>query len=242
MQLEEFKKALAAVKQDHRLKDIQRGLLNNNFIRTINYHNTHISDKARFEKEIAWFSKHFSAVNLEDINRFLDTGKWHKDKPGLILAIFEGFRHHYDVMHPLLEKYGMTGWYHIPPFFLDVPVEQQLEFAEAHELHISKPEEYADGRHALTWDEVREIAKNHVMCCHSGTHYEIKLDTSDEDMEREIVQSKKRFEDMAGVPVDVFCWLYGEEYSFNPKAAVHIQNAGYHYVVGNLKIERVIPK
>jgi hypothetical protein len=78
-----------------------------------------------------------------------------------------------------------------------------------------------------------------VLCCHSGTHFQICLDTPEEVMRYEIVDARRHLQARAGAECPVFCWLYGEEYSYNPRAAVYIQEAGYRYVIGNLKMERV---
>lgn len=239
MQSSQFTEWLEKIRQDNRLNDVQRGLLNSNFIRTINYHATGLADAARFERDIASYARHFSSVTVADLDRFIENGQWHKDKPGLILGIFEGFRNHYDVIWPILEKYGLVGWFHIPAFFIDRPAGDQLEWAEAHELHITRPEEYTDGRYAMNREEVREIARNHVISCHSGSHFQIMKDTSDADMKREIVDAKICLESMTDKPIELFCWLYGEEYAWNPRAASYIEAAGYRYVIGNLKLEKI---
>jgi peptidoglycan/xylan/chitin deacetylase (PgdA/CDA1 family) len=230
---------LARLQRDHRVRDTRDGLLRSSFIRTINYHSTAAPDRALFEKQLAYLSQNFVSVSVDDVDRFLETGAWHKEKPGLILAIFEGFRNHYDVFYPLLEKYGITGWFHIPAFFPDVPAADQVQFSREHRLHITHPEEYSDQRYAMNWDEIREISQHHILCCHSGSHFQIKLDTPDGDMQREIVEAKQHIEAKTGRECPVFCWLFGEEYAYNPRAAAFIQRAGYRYVVGNLKMERV---
>ena len=239
MNQQPFDQAVGQLLQDHRVGDTRSGLLRGSFLRTVNFHSTAIANKERFEQQLAFFSRHFCPVNVDDIDRFLDTGRWHKEKPGLILAIFEGFRNHYDVMFPLLEKYGLTGWFHIPAFFPDVPIPDQHTFADEHQLHITHAEDYPDGRYAMNWDEIREISKKHVLCCHSGTHFRIQLDTPEADMQREIVDARHHLESKTGQECTVFCWLYGEEYSYNPRAASFIQAANYRYVIGNLKMERV---
>jgi len=234
-----FQNAVQNLQADHRVADTNSGILRGSFIRTVNFHSTPAVHRDRYEKQLAFFSHYYSPVTVADIDQYLDTGRWHKDKPGLILAIFEGFRNHFDVIYPLLEKYNLTGWFHIPAFFPDVPVPEQHTFADANQLHITHEEEYPDGRFAMNWDEIRDVSKNHVLCCHSGTHFRIQLDTPEEDMRREIVDSRRHLEKMTGQECTVFCWLYGEEYSYNPRAAVFIQEAGYRYVIGNLKMERV---
>ncbi|MEG1012024.1 MAG: polysaccharide deacetylase family protein [Ruthenibacterium sp.] len=228
-----------AVSHDKRTLEMFRYLVNNAYIRVVNYHNTNPIDTKRLEAEIAYFSEHFSSVSIEDVNEFFVTRKWNKEKPGLIPAIFEGYRNHYDVMLPILEKYNFKGWFYLPSFYMDVPVGEQLAFGKAHELDITAPETYPDCRYALNWDEVREIAKKHEICCHTGNHFQIDKTTSDADMHREIVESKRHLEAEIGRPVDVFCWLYGEEYNYNIRAHKYLEEAGYKYVVSNLKIEKI---
>lgn len=173
------------------------------------------------------------------IDRFFETRKWDKDKPGLIPAVFEGFRNQHDVMLPILEKYGFKAWYYIPSFFMDIPVSEQLRFAELYDLTVYRPEVYADGRYAMNWDEVRAIAEHHEICCHTGNHFQIGRDTPDYDMFREIVVAKRVLEEKIGRQVDVFCWLYGEEYAYNQRAQKYLKEAGYRYVVSNLKLEKI---
>ena len=228
-----------AVCSDKRTLEMFRYLVNNAYIRVVNYHNTNLRDAARFEAEIAYFQKYFSPVTLADIDAFFETHRWNKEKPGLIPAIFEGFRSHYNIIYPILEKYGFIGWFYIPSFFMDVPVEEQWEYSKIHDLDVTQPEMFQDKRIAMNWDEVREIAKRHEICCHTGNHFQITRETSDEDMHREIVVAKRKLESEIGRSVDVFCWLYGEEYSYNIRAHKYLEEAGYKYVVSNLKMEKI---
>lgn len=235
----DINKFTKTVCNDKRTLEMFRYLVNNAYIRVVNYHNTNLRDKNRFEREIAYFSRHFSPVHLSDIDEFFETHLWKKEKPGLIPAIFEGFRSHYDVIAPILDRYQFTGWFYIPSFFMDVPIEEQAEYSREHKLDITQPEVYPDNRIALTWDEVRKLSIEHEICCHTGNHFEITKETSEDDMKREIVGSKLRLESEIGRNVDVFCWLYGEEYSYNMKAHKFLEEAGYKYVVSNLKMEKI---
>lgn len=234
-----MKEFLQTVSKDKRTLEMFRYLMNHSYIRVVNYHNTNPVDAGRFEAEIKYFSEHFVPVTLKDLGKFFETKVWPYDKPGLIPAIFEGFRNHYDVMLPILDKYHFTGWFYLPGFFMDVPVPEQLAFSEEHDLNVSDPELYPDQRVALNWDEVREISLRHEICCHTGNHFEITKETSEEDMQREIVTAKRHLEEKIGREVEVFCWLYGEEYHYNEKAHKFLKEAGYKYVVSNLKLERI---
>lgn len=100
---------LSTIAEDKRTLEMFRYLVDNAFIRVVNYHNTEKVDAERFEREIAAFAENFTSVSMEDIDRFFETRKWDKEKPGLIPAVFEGFRNGYDVMLPILEKYGFKA-------------------------------------------------------------------------------------------------------------------------------------
>lgn len=228
-----------AVCNDKRTLEMFRYMVNNAYIRVVNYHNTNLRDLKRFEAEIAYFAEHFSPVSLADVDEFFATRKWPKEKPGLIPAIFEGFRSHYDIIAPILDRYNFKGWFYIPSFFMDVPVPEQLAYSKAHELDVTEPEMYPDGRFAMTWDEVADLSTRHEICCHTGGHFQISKTTPEADMRREIVDSKRLLEEKIGRPVDVFCWLYGEEYNYNIRAHKFLEEAGYKYVVSNLKMEKI---
>ncbi len=235
----DVKAFVEGIAKDKHTFELFRYLVNKAFIRVVNYHNTNDVDIERFEREIKYYSEHFVPVRIEDINRFFETKTWPYDKPGLIPAIFEGYRSHYDVIRPILDKYNFVGWFYIPSFFVDVKPEEQLSYCRTHRLRITGDYMYPDGRVALNWDEVKELSEKHEICCHTGSHFEITNETSDEDMHREIVQSKILLEKHIHKPVNVFCWLAGEEYSYNLRAHKHLEEAGYQYVVSNLKLEKI---
>lgn len=234
--IQKFSRAVCA---DKRTLEMFRYLVTNAYIRIVNYHNTLPSDLERIDTELESFSRHFSPVTLADMDEFFTTRKWPKEKPGLIPAIYEGYRNQYDLITPLLDKHKLTGWYFIPSFFVDVPPGQQLEYSKKNDLLIAEPDMYRDGRLVMNWKEIAEIAKRHEICCHTGSHYQIGPDTSDEDLQREIVEAKWRLEEQIGRNVDVFCWLWGEEYNNNIRAHKFFEEAGYKYVVSNLKIEKI---
>ena len=230
---------LADVARDKRTLEMFRYLINGAYLRVVNYHNTNPASAEQLEAEIRYYSEHFVPVTLRDLDAFFTTRKWPYDRPGLIPAVFEGFRNQYDVLVPLLNKYHFTGWFYIPSYYMDVPVPEQAAYSEAHELDISDHGLYPDGRVAMTWDEVREIASRHEICCHTGTHFQITRESSEEEMRREIVDAKRHLEAQIGREVKVFCWLYGEEYRYNARAHRYLEEAGYEYVLSNLKLEKI---
>ncbi len=234
-----YSEVIRSACEDSRTLDLYRAVVNRAYLRVVNYHNTSACNIPQFQKELAAFSKNFSSISIQDIDRLFETQKWHLDKPGLIPAVYEGWRNGFDVMLPLLEEASFRGWYFIPAFFPDVPVKEQFAFGQPRSLRVSKITRYADERYAMTWDEIRRVAKTNEICCHTGTHFHMDEDTTDQMLRSEIIDSKARLEDEIGRSVDVFCWNKGEEVRRVPRAVPYLQEAGYKYVVSNLKFEKI---
>jgi hypothetical protein len=87
------------------------------FIRAVNYHCVPPACGIPFEKQLQFYTMHFSDVTEDDLGDFLFQKKWDKKKPGLIISFDDGDLSNYSVAAPLLEKYGFTGWFFIPTGF-----------------------------------------------------------------------------------------------------------------------------
>jgi len=221
----------------HNFNPLASKFLNGNYIRSVNYHNTPVAKADWYERQLEFYAQHFSSVTEAELAHFLTTGQWCKDKPGLIHAFYNGYRNNYDVLKPLLEHYGFVGWFFIPSDFVSTHPFQQVDFAEAHRLRLV-PDEYPDGRYALSWSEVRELSEDHVIASHTKTHSLISPD-SPADMQREIVMSQQDFENELGRKVDAFAWLSGSDYGQHPEADAYLLEAGYKYLFSNFKIQKV---
>lgn len=230
---------LRTLAEDSRAMDLFRYLVNGSFIRVVNYHSTRKMDAERFEREVACFAENFVPVTTQMLDEFFETRIWPADKPGLIPAVYEGWRENYDVFARILDKYNFRGWFYVPAFFLDVPVEQQDDYCPAHGLYRHAQEDYEDCRRCMTWEELKELAQRHEICCHTGNHQRITADMEDEKIRLEVIDSKRRLEEMTGAKVSVFCWNKGEEYSRVPYTHKYFEEAGYRYVVSNLKLEKI---
>ena len=208
------------------------------YIKTINYHNTPYYNKEEFEKQLKYYSKYFSSVNEAELDNFFNEKKWHKEKPGLIIAMYNGYRNNYDIMYPLLEKYGFTGWFFVPSAFINIENKQQKDFADQHTLKLVN-DEYQDDRYAMNWQELKKKKKSHVVGSHTKTHEEIVKTSTDKEMKREILESKVEIENKIKKKVKSFCWLGGYRFNYNTKAASYIKRAGYKFLFGNGIIERI---
>lgn len=211
------------------LAAIRRGLLGGRFIRAVNYHGTPQHMAPGFRRQLEFFAQHYSAVTLEDLRGLLHDGRWNKPRPGLLISFDDGLRSNYEIAAPLLEEFGFCGWFFVPTDFVDCPPAEQGRFAQAHSIHIDSTSRAADGRGAMSWDEVRRLDGRHVIGCHTCTHCRLTAEVPEAQLRREIVDSKKILEQALGHEVEVFCWVGGEERAYTAAAAALIREAGYGF-------------
>ena len=212
------------------------------YLRTVNFHSTPRTSAAYYDKLLRWYAEHFSTLAEDDLAQFFKTGRRHRDKssekPPLLLCFFEGTRNHYEVILPLLERYGLTAWFFIIPHFLEVPPAGQVAYADAHYIGVT-PGEYGDERLTLSWDEVRELGRKHVIVSHTLTHTALTPESSDALMTREISTSKGALEAQLGREVKSFAWLLGAEHGLNPRADAYLLRAGYKYLFSTFKLQQL---
>lgn len=194
---------------------VQRGALFP-FIRVVNYHVIPAEHAANFAEHLKFYSSRFINVDEQMLRDFLDGKKWPHDKPGLIISFDDGTRDHADIAAPLLEQYGFTGWFFVPSGWMTDPNGEKAEFV---------PEDVEP----LTHQQLRYLDENHVVGCHTETHCRLTADLSEEKLRFETVDAKKHLEELVGHKVTSFCWVGGEEYTYNAKAAEFISYERYGY-------------
>jgi peptidoglycan/xylan/chitin deacetylase (PgdA/CDA1 family) len=220
-----------------RLDELEKAFMTHPPIRAVNFHSTARVRQKEYDRQLEQYSRNFSSVNEAELRDYLTTGQWHKSKPGLIVSVFEGYRNTYEVLHPLIEKHGFVGWYWIITGFINTPVGKQLDYADHHDIDMLT-HEYPDGRYALTWDEIRELDKKHVVACHSRSH--MLLSQFDKPVRREeIVGSQDQFRQHLGHPVKSFVSLYGPPYGEDDTTDALVREAGFEFVLSNFRIQRI---
>lgn len=217
----------------------QRGQLRaGHFIRVVNFHSTPRGSRDELANELSAFARDYAPVTLDDLDAYFDTGTWHKDKPGIIPAFYEGYRNSATVAAPLCEEYGLTGWFPIATSFVDCDPRYQEVFARAHWISLVEEDTHG-GRIAMNWDEVADLSTRHVVFPHTANHEGFDSVFSDADIHREVVESKQRLESVTGQPAPAFVWLYGSSYGRMPRHDAAVKAAGYRYQFANTMIHRI---
>ena len=220
-----------------RTAELEKVFATEPLIRAVNFHSTAAVNAVHYEAQLARYAKHFSSVSEAELTEYLITGKWNKPKPGLIVSVFEGYRNSYEVLLPLLEKYNFIGWFWMITSFINAPIAQQRTYAEHHDINMAT-HEYKDGRYAMTWEELRQIDKKHVIASHSRSHTLLSA-LPPEEQYKEVVGSQEDFKKGRGHPVEGFVSLTGPPYGDHQAIDKLIDQAGYKLVLSNYRIQRI---
>lgn len=221
------------------LAELTAGMARSRTIRLVNFHATPRYREAEYRRQIEALSQAFEPITPANFADAVE-GRWSHERPGLMPALFEGYRDNLDVMLPILEEFGFTGWLFVPCGFLNVPADEQRGYAARHKLHLPASDEYPGERYALSWDEARDIVRRgHAFACHTRSHHAVAAETSREVLDDEITVAKAEMEAELGTPVDIFCWLEGAELGVNPEADAILRQAGFRYLFSNFKVQKL---
>ncbi|BAU11991.1 hypothetical protein LEP3755_25150 [Leptolyngbya sp. NIES-3755] len=159
-----------------------------------------------FETQMAWLARHKRAVSLEQIERFL-RGEIDLPNGSVLVTIDDGYQSVYDFALPILKKYNIPA-----VVFVTVSAIDHHEDAEPH----------------LTWNQVRELASHITVASHGWTHRSLGK-ISFEEMQVEVLRSRKMLEQKLGNPVTAFAYPFGTLADFNATTATVLQNSHYQY-------------
>jgi peptidoglycan/xylan/chitin deacetylase (PgdA/CDA1 family) len=204
------------------------------FVRAINFHTTPPRRTAEVARELEAAAAAYVALDEAAVRARIAGDN---TPPGVLPVFFEGWRSQYDHALPLLERSGLVGWFVVPTALIDTPPGQQLAMAEAHDL-VDAEDEHGDGRVAMTWDELRDVAdRGHVVTCHTATHAAAEHVTDAASARRELHDARARLEEQLGRPVRTLTWLYGAAFGEHPYADEQTVAAGYELVLSSTKLQ-----
>lgn len=206
-------------------------------LRVVNYHLTPALYAAAYDHEFAALAARYASVREDDLAEYLSTGRWPMGRDGVLPVFYNGYRDNYDVARPLLDKHGLVGWFMAVTGYSSCPVAGQAGFAAARNL-TTTANEYADGRSALSWDELRALDGPHVVGCHTRNHSRAEMDDP-VVVREEIVGAQEDFSRELGHPVRAFAWLFGGRYGENPVADGAVDCAGYEFLFSNLSVQKL---
>jgi poly-beta-1,6-N-acetyl-D-glucosamine N-deacetylase len=143
-------------------------------------------------------------ITLDQLVVHLRTGLPLPEKP-ILLTFDDGYVGHYQSVYPLLKEYGY------PAVF---------------SLFTGKLDGSIVGRSTVTWEQVREMAANPLVtiAAHSLTHPSDLTKVPDDQIRREVTESKRILEERLGMPIRYFTYPEGH---YDARVAELVEAAGY---------------
>lgn len=209
-----------------------------NVLRVVNYHATPTASAPTLRQQLAGFADRYDAVGVAELDAFFATGRWPTSRPGLLPVFYEGYREGVDLVAPLLDEVGLTGWFFVCTGWVDTPPADQEAYSHAHHLGATAADAGRD-RIALTWTEIAALSVRHVVTPHTASHEQALGIRSTADAEREVAEPKRRMDAVTGQSAPAFAWLHGTPLGFAPAADSAVADAGYRYLFSNTMVQRV---
>jgi len=223
--------------RDAEARAVADALAGGRLLRVVNFHDTPVSRRAELAAEFAWYAERFDRVTEQDVHRFLDTGRWASTRPGLVPAFYDGFSSAARVAVPLCEEFGFTGWFYPPTEFLATPAAEQRAFARRHDYGVLDAD--PEGRLAMTWDELADLATRHVVCGHTATHAPSAAVATAAEVEREVLAPLARLQEVTGRTPASWAWLGGTPHDRSRPGDRAVEAAGVRLVTSNAALQRL---
>lgn len=143
----------------------------------------------------------------------------------------DGYGNNFENAFPLLKKYNFSATIFLVTDFIDGKIKSESFGGE--DVNI-RP---------LTWDEIKIMDKSEIKFgSHSKTHA-LLTKISEGEVRDELVDSKKRIEDILGHKIENFAYPFGNIHSFNKFIKLAVAEAKYACAYTNIMgINKIRPR
>jgi len=206
------------------------------YIRAVAYHHTNRTMVSSLRRQFDYFRRRYRGLVEEDVDAFFagrGGGKGQRQersrggKPGIVISFDDGLADHYRVAAPLLEEYGLRGWFFVPAALPLMAESEQRTFCEANGLF---PPAGAGGRIGMSREELVDLAsRGHVVGCHTLSHRRFSGLVDTALLDRELGQARAELGAMLGAAPRSFAWVGGEPDTYHPLAQNALEREGFSY-------------
>lgn len=206
-------------------------------LRIVNSHSVPSRYATAFAEQVRSLGRTWRFASPSDLPELLQRPV---EKPTLLFCFDDGLANTLVNAAPIIEAAGARAIFAIPAAWPDVPAEAQGEWFRRRVYPI--PTELHDQRddvEAPSWADLRElVARGHEIWSHGVEHIQLREDTPDDVLRREVVESKAILEDRLEIPVRGYCPPI--DYTVPPRALTLIADT-YELAFGG-RPARVFPQ
>jgi len=199
-------------------------------IRIVNYHDVPATFGFQLEQQLQWFSTFFAPACPGDLDRLLYKGGLASGgKLKLLMTFDDGYVSSYNVVAPLLEKYGFRGFFFIPAKVLDLPEQDQKTWANEHSIYPLGNNERAQV--FMNLSQVNDLhARGHHVGVHGMNHARLTSELTKQELTEEIITSRAILADRLGFAPASFAWIGGEKWAYSENAANYLSKQKYQFI------------
>ncbi len=174
---------------------------------------------AEFRFQMKYLKDHgYRTIPLTEYVHRMKAGLKQAEK-AVVITFDDGFRNNYTEALPVLAQYGFTCTVFLATDYVGKE--------SAWDKHRSIPD-----LPMLSWSQIREMREVGMEFGSHGCSHPHLTRLSEDEMRRELVESKSVMESEIGEPIRFFCHPYGE---VTDKTQEMVKNTGYSAAFGSLK-------
>lgn len=124
-------------------------------------------------------------------------------------------------------------WNVIANYCISIPNEKKLSFIDQvfRQLQVEKPNIVPDEFRPLSWLQIRDMTKRGLDIGSHSISHPILTKLSDQELFKELSQSKHKLMEEVNQEIDVFCYPNGSPDDFDKRVQDFIRRSGYNYAV-----------
>jgi peptidoglycan/xylan/chitin deacetylase (PgdA/CDA1 family) len=184
-------------------------------VRVLCFHD--VANAQWFKEVIGMLVREFNVITPEQFN----AKSFSNSKVNLLITFDDGYMSWVDTCLPILEAHNVKALFFVNSGILDVSSDK-TQTAEYFQNNVRiTPKE------SLTWEGARElVAQGHTLGGHTVHHVNL-AECNRDTATLEIVEDKKRHEDMLGIRLNDFAYPFGTKKHFTSETAEVATKAGY---------------
>lgn len=167
-------------------------------VRVIVFHD--VANAVWFEKVIEMLVKRYHLLTPEQFH----TKELERDTINVLLTFDDGYQSWIDVCLPILKKHNAKGIFFINSGLLDVAHDREMVAEYMQKRLLISPKQ------SLSWEGAGKLVQDgHTIGGHTVSHPNLAL-SSNNEVEQEVVEDKKRIESVLGVTIVDFAYPFGK--------------------------------
>ncbi len=168
-------------------------------VRVIVFHD--VADASWFGEVIAHCVQNYNVLTPADFQ----AQKFDSTRINILLTFDDGYQSWVDVCAPVLKKHNLKALFFINSGLLDIAFDSTKVTTYMRERLFLSP------KAPLTWDGAKILQSHgHTIGGHSVGHYNLAI-LGQSELEREIIDDKKRIEEQLGITLTDFAYPFGQK-------------------------------